>query len=165
MTTIPDRQTRTFLTLILNNIYICKVFRWKHLRCHAAILSPLLALGTLNDATQIGSFLFLPHHPRWPRQVVETELPCGIARVFPKKLCKCKCALRNISPLYNWSFLGKGDGGVKLDQFYRFIYNLKPSLTKRFFKNRQQIFQNSFFFQNYFCGCDGDDTPAFNQSK
>ncbi len=29
----------------------------------------VLALATLDYATQIGSFLFVWHHPRWPRQV------------------------------------------------------------------------------------------------
>jgi hypothetical protein len=34
-----------------------------------ATVTIVLAMATLADATQIGLFLFMSHHPRWPWQV------------------------------------------------------------------------------------------------
>ncbi len=41
----------------------------------------LLALDTLDDATEIGSFLLMSHHPRWPRQICSDCRCCRHYRV------------------------------------------------------------------------------------
>ncbi len=51
------------------------------LRCDYGIL---LALATLGDATHIGLFLFVPHHPRRQRQEVSAKSQRRIADIFAK---------------------------------------------------------------------------------
>ncbi len=55
-----------FLTLNLSRVYIGKSYA---IMPATATVTIVLAMATLGDATQIGLFLFMSLHPRWPRQV------------------------------------------------------------------------------------------------
>ena len=64
---------------------------WSLVEWHRAAIFPLvLALATLGSVTQIGSFLFVSHHPRWPRQGRKAISCHDIADIFANKLCQCK---------------------------------------------------------------------------
>ncbi len=45
------------------------------------IYAIVLALATLGGTTEIGSFLFLSHRPRWPRQVQSHVAVVGIIAI------------------------------------------------------------------------------------
>jgi hypothetical protein len=42
----------------------------------------ILALATLGDSTQIGSFLFMSCRPRWPRKVRKVCIVCAISGII-----------------------------------------------------------------------------------
>jgi hypothetical protein len=59
-------------------------------RLQHAIVTIVLALVTLGDATKIVSFLFELCHPRWPRKVL---LRVAVADGFTYKLRQCKWSI------------------------------------------------------------------------
>jgi hypothetical protein len=46
------------------------------------------ALATLDGTAEIGSFLFVLRHPRWPRQVQWLVMTCN---------CRWRCPLKNFA--------------------------------------------------------------------
>ncbi len=48
----------------------------------------LLALTTLGDATEIGSFLFMSRCPRWPRQVQVCHCRLSLSPTLLRQLCQ-----------------------------------------------------------------------------
>jgi hypothetical protein len=50
-------------------VYIGEACTWRRQRQQHMTVITAIALATLGGTTQIGSFLFVLRHPRWPRQV------------------------------------------------------------------------------------------------
>ncbi len=56
----------------------------------------VLALATLGDATQIGSYLFTLRHPRWPRKVRKVRYRWHYPWRYRAKFCQCKHSLMGL---------------------------------------------------------------------
>jgi hypothetical protein len=56
----------------------------------------VLALATFGSMTEIGSFLSLSLHPRWPRQIQMCHCRVPLSPALSCNLCQCKHALRFI---------------------------------------------------------------------
>ncbi len=56
----------------------------------ATAIDILLALATLGDMTQIGTFLSLSLRPRWPRQVHVCCCCMSLSLTLLRYLCQCK---------------------------------------------------------------------------
>ncbi len=69
--------------------------------CHLTVL----ALATLGGATQIGSFLFMSCHPRWPRQVSNdcrvplshVTVACHMSLSHVTVTCHCHMSLSHVT--------------------------------------------------------------------
>jgi hypothetical protein len=75
-------------TILLGLIYMGKILWQKRVQFCAAIMTPLLALATLGNTTQMERSLFLLCHSKLPRQMLCQLLRITIAGGFALVLAK-----------------------------------------------------------------------------
>jgi hypothetical protein len=86
-----------FCSVPLRLIYIGVVFTMILLAAATRDSHYFLALATLGDATEIGSFLFMWCCPRRPRQVQECCCHLLLSSALSHHLCQCKHCLREVA--------------------------------------------------------------------
>jgi len=97
----------------LRLMYIGKVFWWKHLWFCPLIPSSLIDLLTIGNTAQIAWFLFVPCHPRWPRQVRGAEWQTFVSKTLPIRDPPTKityfhiASFRVATTLWPWTYVIK----------------------------------------------------------